>query len=496
MESPQRPSTEIEHWEVVSFDGSDTLCLARFVQHVLKTANLHKQCVVFVEGTFRKSGKEAKVVARPLKGEIDCYVRNLTIKEIPSTKEWTVGCRGATLEDICADTVSFFFFGVGEELKLKLANSPFAFFLRKRKAELTVGELDFLIRNMQLHAAVATAKRRRDQIALEKLSDILKKNLEIKRSFGLNLNEMVADGFRVFEDHCASNANAATRATKILRHYVISNLRGSVLPNAVIYAIESLGRVTKHWNDTKHMLGKLLEKVLKVISQREKAGCTEEDIVWASLVALKRTGGLGFNKKILDKPEIKVIITRHRFSDILQDLLKQVIKSKHIKESSLSGRQELDATRSKGPREQTLDRESPHSYFLSYSRKDVSATDHVELILRRKKREVLRDENGIRASEKLDDRIKAMIANSDTFIALWSKAYNDSGWCSGELTYALDRRKRSQKPSRIVLITLDKTDLPLRVRGCLCPEGYERDRRELTVQKVVADEGKLKTQAY
>lgn len=493
MASKQGPSTENEHWEVVTFDGADTLCLARFVQHIVKKVSIYKQCVVFIEGDFRKFDEKAKIVARPLKGEVDGYVRNITVREIPSARKRTVGCRVATLEDIKADTVSFFFFGLGKELHAELANSPFEFYLRKQKEGLTRRDLDLLIKHMMIQLAITTAKLLKDKntgdiIKVSEVSSFLENKKKVKKIYGLDVNEMYADGFRVFESDCASYANNAKRATNILIDYVESSLQHSPLPNAIIYAIESLGCVTKDWDETRYMLGKFLEKVLSNVSQRKRKGRTAGDIVWASLVALENTKCQGFSKRILNDPEIKKIIKQHRFKYILQAVLKEVTKGKFANERSVPESPDIHPPAPGRPEEQEADHKHPHSYFLSYSRKNKNVVDHVELILRRQKQDVQRDENDIRPGDKLDDRIKAMINSSDTFIAFWSKAYDSSDWCCGELDYAMDFRKKPKKPSRIVLLALDQTERPIRFSDYLYLNGKSRKDRELAVQRVVEDE--------
>jgi hypothetical protein len=55
-----------------------------------------------------------------------------------------------------------------------------------------------------------------------------------------------------------------------------------------------------------------------------------------------------------------------------------------------------------------------------------------------------------------------MIQQADTFVALWNENYANSTWCPNELEYARNRQAKGQKPTRIVLLTLDDTEVPIR----------------------------------
>ncbi len=134
------------------------------------------------------------------------------------------------------------------------------------------------------------------------------------------------------------------------------------------------------------------------------------------------------------------------------------------------------------------DAPAPHTYFLSYSRENSDAADHLELALSRQQRSVLRDETHIAAGGCVSTSVEQMIQQADTFVALWNMNYAQSDWCPNELVYARTRQANGQKPSRIVLIALDQTEVPIRFIDTLRLNGQVRGQRELAVQRLVQQE--------
>ena len=130
----------------------------------------------------------------------------------------------------------------------------------------------------------------------------------------------------------------------------------------------------------------------------------------------------------------------------------------------------------------------PHTYFLSYSWKSSSEADHLELVLSRQQRTVLRDETNIEAGGRVSTSVESMIQQADTFVALWNEHYAHSDWCPNELEYARTRQARGEKPSRIVLITLDQTEVPIRFIDSLRLNGQDRGQRELAIQRLIKEE--------
>ncbi len=131
---------------------------------------------------------------------------------------------------------------------------------------------------------------------------------------------------------------------------------------------------------------------------------------------------------------------------------------------------------------------APHRYFISYNWSDCSVADHIETLLRRDNRPVLRDEASVSAGARLSKAVEALIEESDTFIALWSAHYESSSWCPHELESALNLQHRQKRPSRIVLLSLDQTAPPLRITDNLRCDGSSRSARELAVMKLIQRE--------
>jgi hypothetical protein len=129
-----------------------------------------------------------------------------------------------------------------------------------------------------------------------------------------------------------------------------------------------------------------------------------------------------------------------------------------------------------------------HSYFISYVWEDSAFADHVEVLLRRHKRVVNRDESIFRAGSNLSDVVQSLINESDTFVALWNDKFKNSPWCPNELAYALERQHRGLTPTRVILLALDDTQPPIQFTGKLWSAGQDRTQRELAFRKLVEEE--------
>jgi hypothetical protein len=136
------------------------------------------------------------------------------------------------------------------------------------------------------------------------------------------------------------------------------------------------------------------------------------------------------------------------------------------------------------------DKKSPptHSYFISYVWEDSALADHVEVLLRRSKRVINRDESIFRAGTNLSDVVQSLINESDTFVALWNDKFKNSTWCPNELAYAIERQHRGLTPTRVILLALDDTQPPIQFTGKLWSAGQDRTQRELTIRKLVEEE--------
>ena len=129
-----------------------------------------------------------------------------------------------------------------------------------------------------------------------------------------------------------------------------------------------------------------------------------------------------------------------------------------------------------------------HSYFISYTWNESALADHIEVLLQRNQRIVNRDESIFRAGVDLSDVVKSLIQQSDTFIALWSERFKSSTWCPQELEYALNRQSKGLKPERVILLSLDDTEAPIRFTGKLHLPGDSREKRDLSMRRLIEEE--------
>jgi TIR domain-containing protein len=133
-------------------------------------------------------------------------------------------------------------------------------------------------------------------------------------------------------------------------------------------------------------------------------------------------------------------------------------------------------------------RQAPHTYFISYSWADCAAADHIETLLRREHRPILRDEADLQAGKPLSKSVQALIEECDTFIALWSPRYAQSSWCPQEVEYAINLRHTGRKPKRLVLLALEDHPRPLRLADQLYELATSRRDRELAILHLVRAE--------
>ncbi|MEI6947333.1 toll/interleukin-1 receptor domain-containing protein [Paraflavisolibacter sp. H34] len=95
------------------------------------------------------------------------------------------------------------------------------------------------------------------------------------------------------------------------------------------------------------------------------------------------------------------------------------------------------------------------NFFISYPQERPAEADFVEMILRRRNHNVLRDETSFSAGEEIINSINESIYKSDVFIALYCKEYACSPWCFDELSLAIDPHQKEGK--LIWLICMDDT---------------------------------------
>jgi hypothetical protein len=134
--------------------------------------------------------------------------------------------------------------------------------------------------------------------------------------------------------------------------------------------------------------------------------------------------------------------------------------------------------------QQVSTRDRSHTYFISYCGGDAEIADHIELLLRRYGRNILRDETCLRLGESLPDSIAAMVSQCNTFLAIGSSKYSKSDWCKNELALAVERFK----PERIVLLMTDESQPPTQLASRLRIKASSRDERRLAVERLIGEE--------
>jgi hypothetical protein len=81
-----------------------------------------------------------------------------------------------------------------------------------------------------------------------------------------------------------------------------------------------------------------------------------------------------------------------------------------------------------------------------------------------------------------------MIKTANTVVVLWNGQYINNEWCLKELEYAYNQQAKTQNPSRIVLITLDETEVPDKFSDVLRLSGQDRGQREQAIRRLLKEE--------
>lgn len=97
----------------------------------------------------------------------------------------------------------------------------------------------------------------------------------------------------------------------------------------------------------------------------------------------------------------------------------------------------------------------PLSFFISYAKARPAEADFVEMVLRRRNLDVMRDDTDFEPGENIPRAINEMIHKSTIFIALWCSEYACSPWCFDELNLALSTH--TQEGHALWIFQLDKT---------------------------------------
>lgn len=183
--------------------------------------------------------------------------------------------------------------------------------------------------------------------------------------------------------------------------------------------------------------------------------------------------------------------TRVEMSDLLRDELLQIKQAIEILvELGHASEENKQNTIKAIERLKSLPVSPPHTYFISYSGAGAGAgiADHIEVLLQRKGRRVLRDEESIDAGAVLSDRVQAMISSCDTFLFVCSEESTQSAWCMSEIQAALNSGRRGRRPKRIVVVEGDRSAVPMLLNTRLRKKGQDRDIRVQSVRQIMEEE--------
>jgi hypothetical protein len=288
-----------ESWDVICFGGEETLCLAKFAQQVTNNLATLSPYIVHVEGRYLKDNSQASVLGKLKESNknINGYIRNIRVEDLDEQDEakrekgLSVGCSNATMEDIAADRVSFFFFGEPDGRQDHILDLHYMYYAIRPTLAISEKDMRRYRASGRYLKAIAIAKRLGNDVA----KDLLISYLRQEHPTSANMKEMAAEAFRSLEKLCKRDPNSSEQATDALISYINYIIKGknaaSRYRNSVIYAIEALGFVANHNEDQKVKVFKYLPELL--------SSCTREDfkddpaiywhIVWASLVTLLRT---------------------------------------------------------------------------------------------------------------------------------------------------------------------------------------------------------------
>jgi hypothetical protein len=279
-----------ESWDVVCFGGEESLCLAKFAKQVTNNLATLSPYFVHVEGRYLKDDSSASILGKLKEGKnINGYIRNIRIEDLYSKKKrgLSVGCSNATLEDIAAERVSFFFFGEPGGRHNIILDRHYMYYSICPNVEISDNEM------MRYHAlgqylkAIAIAKKLGNDVA----QDLLMKYLEQKKPASADMKEMAAEAFRSLEELCKKDSESSQKATGALIDYINKNVNIPAYRNSVIYAIEALGFVANYHELQKAKVRRYLSDLLGSCQRKNFKNNTAIywHIVWASLVTLLRT---------------------------------------------------------------------------------------------------------------------------------------------------------------------------------------------------------------
>ncbi|GAH88387.1 unnamed protein product, partial [marine sediment metagenome] len=198
-----------------------------------------------VEGRYLKDDSSASVLGKLKESKnINGYIRNIRVEDIYSKKKkgLSVGCSNATLEDIAAERVSFFFFGEPGGRHDHILDRHYMYYSISPNLKISAKDMRRYHDSGQYLKAIAVAKRLGNNAA----KDLLIKYLKKEQPASADMKEMAAEAFRSLEELCKKDSESSQKATGTLIDYIKKNVNIPAYRNSVIYSIEALGFVANH----------------------------------------------------------------------------------------------------------------------------------------------------------------------------------------------------------------------------------------------------------
>lgn len=136
-------------------------------------------------------------------------------------------------------------------------------------------------------------------------------------------------------------------------------------------------------------------------------------------------------------------------------------------------------------RNQSPKAKSNRRAFISYAKERSDEADLVEVVLRRRGFDVVRDESSFPPGHDIPDQIREKIFSSEIFVALWCAEYACSPWCYDELELSLDRFDDGK--IALWILQLDETRMvPRRARDKLTFPARNREEIRAVLESLIA----------
>ncbi|MBN2241036.1 MAG: hypothetical protein JW712_14800 [Dehalococcoidales bacterium] len=293
---------ESQHWDIIRFTGEDTLCLSKFAKNIVDDPASYTPYVVHVQGRYVADNSKVNVLGK-LKVHnknieyINGFIRNVRIEDIhckKNNKGLSIGCCNATLEDIAADKVTFFFFGNEFKRRVHIHDRYFGCYsIFPPYVKCTVRDMNQFQKSGDYLRAITVAKRlgMGEKRARLKVKELLMGYLTNNDSdYNAEMKEFTVEAFRSLEKLCEEDEKVSEQTTNALIAYIEHKKNDKDFVNSVIYAIEALGFVGNYHENQKISIFEFLPEFLGSLNRTDfkDKPAMYWHLVWASCVTLNR----------------------------------------------------------------------------------------------------------------------------------------------------------------------------------------------------------------